>query len=314
VSNGYSSYCLKPEEWKKKQSAAIEQQKQEAARVMEEARQANGQPIEADQLTPGSFRHLMQGMVPAGCSEQCACRGEIANPTDPTKRLSICLDPNRYNQLVKAERQAHEDARRQKYQTLWHQAKGILHADIEAHALTRLATILALPVLQAEFCRYVDSEQWGSLARTVGTSVGVSVPWHDLLDGEKEPAELYALLQEQFQTQRQLKAEAHLEAEADLETEGDLKAQEPEQLLLLCVCLLLAYEAQQTVRFGGETPLLDFVLGHSRTEQPELEEQLEDQEEEQSEQEFQDQPESAPAPEENMEQRRLQGETMGENS
>jgi hypothetical protein len=128
----------------------------------------------------------------------------------------------------------------------------VLKGDVEAKSLARLATLIALPVFQAAFCRYVDAEQWQSLTRMVAVSVGVFVPWDDLLDEEKEDRELYDLLH------------SHLQAQA------------PEKLLLLCACLLLAYEANQVVRFSGETPGLDFVLGRKPEVQPELEEESEE--------------------------------------
>jgi ParB/RepB/Spo0J family partition protein len=248
VTSSYGAYCLKPDEWNRKQAAAIERQKQEAARVMEEARQQKGQPVEVEKLTPGSFRNLTHNTPAAGCCGTCPCRGEMEDAADPTKRIPICLDPARYNELVKAERQANEDARREKYLALWQQARDVLKTDVEDRSLNRLATLIALPVLQAAFCRYVDGEQWASLTRTVGASVGIFVPWDDLLDDEKGDFELYEMLS------------------------GQLEAQAPEKLLLLCACLLLAYEANQVVRFSGETPGIDFALGLTPARQTELEE------------------------------------------
>jgi hypothetical protein len=108
-----------------------------------------------------------------------------------------------------------------------------------------------LPVLQAAFCRYVDPEQWRVLARTIIVNCGAFMPWDDLLDAEKEDGELYA------------------------ELHAQLQAQAPERLLLLCACLLLSYEANQVVRYGGETPGIDFVLGRKPEQQGELDENLE---------------------------------------
>jgi ParB/RepB/Spo0J family partition protein len=257
VTSSYGAYCLKPDEWNKKQEAAIEQQKQEANRVMEEARQQNGQAVEAEKLSPGSYRNLSLASVPAGCSESCHCRSQAADPHDPhdphdpTKKYPICLDPSRLNELLKTEREAKEEARRQTYQALWHRAKEKLQAEIAEQNLSRVTTLLALPVLQAAFCRYMDPEQWQALARTVAVNAGVFVPWDDLLDEETADGELYELLM------------------------GQLEAQKPEKLLLLCACLLLAYEANQVVRFGGETPGIDFVLSRKPEQQRELEEQEE---------------------------------------
>ena len=251
VTSDYNAYCLKPDEWNKKQAAAIELQKQESARIMEEARQQNGAPVEAEKLQPGSFRNLSLASVPAGCSESCPCRSQATDPHDPTKQYPICLNPSRLNELLREERKANEDTRRQQNLDLWQQAKEVLKADVEAKDFKRLAMLLTLPVFRAEFCRYVDEEQWQSLTRLVGSNVGVFVPWDDVLDGDKEDLELYDLLS------------------------GQLATQAPERYLLLGVCLLLAYEANQVVKFGGETPGIDFVLGRKPAQQQELEEETE---------------------------------------
>lgn len=251
VTSGYGSYCLKPQEWKKKQDAAIEQQKQESARILEEARQQKGQPLESDQLAQlpsGSYRAISLGSVPAGCTEACPCRSKVADPHDLTKQFPVCLDPKRLTELIQAQREANEAARRNQYQVLWQDARAVLQADVENRNWSRLATLLSLPVLQAQFCRYVDEEQWQNLTRTVASSLGVLVPWEELLYSDQEDGELYALLHAQLETQA------------------------PEKLLLLCASLLLAYEANQTVRFGGETPGLNFVLGRQPAQQIELDE------------------------------------------
>ena len=77
-------------------------------------------------------------------------------------------------------------------------------------------------------------------------NVGVFVPWDDLLDEDKEDGELYESAAAANWKRRHRK------------------------LLLLCACLLLAYEANQVVRFGGETPGMDFVLGRKPEIQVEL--------------------------------------------
>jgi ParB/RepB/Spo0J family partition protein len=246
VKSGYSSYCLRPDEWKQKQETSIARQQQEAARVLEEARRAGSTTVDTAQLPPSSFRDLSHATPPAGCSAQCPCRSETTGSRDPTKRVPICLNPGRYAELQKQERQAHEEMRRHKYLALWQQARDALKADMETRALGRVATLIALPILQMAFGRYGDGEAWANLARTVSASLGVYVPWDDLLDHEKPDGELYALLRE------------------------PVEGESPEQLLLLCACLLLAYEANGAVRFAGETPRIDFVLGRTEATPPEL--------------------------------------------
>ncbi len=60
VSAQFSAYCLKPAEWKAKNEAAIELQKQESVRVMEEARQNESQTVEAESLPRVQYRNLYQ--------------------------------------------------------------------------------------------------------------------------------------------------------------------------------------------------------------------------------------------------------------
>lgn len=241
VRSGYSSYCLLPIEWKQKQDAAVELKKQEATRVMEDARQEGHTSVETDKLPTGSYRDLTYVTLPSGCSAQCACRGEADDPRDPTCKVSICLDPNRFNGLVQAERQAHEETRRRHFTTLWSGAKDVLCEEQAKSSWRKVASLLALPVLQRHHLHYFDPEAWQHLVRQTGRELDVSLDWEALFDTD-DHAEVFELLQEV----------------------------EPDRLLLFTSCLLLAQEASEAIRFSGTTPNLNFVLGLIEPGQPEL--------------------------------------------
>ena len=247
--SGVSFFCLQPEEWKKKQTLAIERNKQEAAQVLEEAKKQGQSTVETEKLEPASYRDLRYLTLPAGCSAQCACRSEAVDPTDPTKRIPLCLDPNRLHELREAEHQAQRDKRQRRASALWSEAKAVLEAEtsqgkIESGEASKVAALLAWPVLQGRRMRFAgDPEEWEQIARQVGTELGLSLPWDELFDDDTESAQGLALLQ----------------------------ALEPVQLFLLAACLLLAQEAAQMIHGESDAPGLGFVLGHDRVRQLELE-------------------------------------------
>ena len=247
--SGHSFFCLQPEEWKKKQTLAIERNKQEAAQVLEEAKKQGQSTVETGKLKPASYRDLRYLTLPAGCSASCACRGEAVDPTDPTKRIPLCLDPNRLHELREAEQQAQGDKRQRRASALWSEAKAVLEAEtsqgkIESGEASKVAALLAWPVLQGRRMRFAgEPEEWEQIARQVGTDLGLSLTWDELFDADTEAAQELALLQ----------------------------ALEPVQLFLLAACLLLAQEAAQMIHCESEAPGLGFVLGHDRVRQLELE-------------------------------------------
>lgn len=235
VSSGYQSFCLKPDEWLKKQTAALEQQQQEAAQVMEQARKDNSAVVDVEQLKPGTYKDLSYGEPPAGCTPQCPCRGEAVDALDPTKKRAVCLDPERYKGLVQAEREAQEESRRLHYNALWEAAKAKLLADVENGDLRRTVILLALPILRSLYDEYGYAENWRQGVEQIAEELNVSL-LQDFLAAESE-AQAYAAL------------------------DGAMQAGcAPERVLLLCAVLLLAQEAQTAIRYIRETPGLDFVL------------------------------------------------------
>lgn len=242
--SGHGSYCLQPEEWKKKNQAAIELQKQEAARVLEEARSAGRTEVEAGKLPSGSYRDLRWNEQPAGCSTTCACRGKLANPEDPTRPIPICLDPKRHTELVQAEREAQMAAREQSAQILWRDAVEVLRSEFECGDLSKTSLVLCRPILNGENFRYGEPEAWTEVVEQVARDIGMAPP--DSLP-EAEPND-------------------------DVGTPPWITL-EPQRLLLLTACVLLAEEARDAVHYSDQTPEHDFVLGRSKATQPELPEQ-----------------------------------------
>jgi hypothetical protein len=238
VRSGYASYCLLPDEWSKKQEAALARQQEEqneAARVLEEARQENSGVVEVEHLTPGSYKDLSLGDPPAGCSPHCPCYKETADTHDPTKKRPVCLDPNRYKGLVQAEREAEENARRIKFNALWESAKEKLLSDEGDNDLRRVTALIATPILRSMYDENGYVESWRQGVEQIAEELGVSV-LDDFLNADAE-IEAYAALDNAMQN-----------------------GCAPSRVLLLCACLMLAGEARTAIRFIRETPGLDFVL------------------------------------------------------
>ncbi|BCM94132.1 chromosome-partitioning protein Spo0J [Abditibacteriota bacterium] len=242
IASGYGTYCLLPAEWVRKQNEAIERQKQEAARILDEAKRGSDGQVDVAVLPPGSYRDLSYGQMPAGCSASCPCRSESPDPRDPTNMRSICLDPSRFTELAKAERQAHEQARQRKFLALWQDAKTRLVAQVEADDVQSCAAIVLLPLITGQHLRYGGIESWRTQAQQVAQELTLNLPLEMLLGADTLPAQALVALQ-------------------DLEVND---------LLRFLACLLLAQEARGAVHFGGETPLLSFALGFEVTPQEEL--------------------------------------------
>lgn len=268
VASGYASFCLKPAEWRKKQEAAIERAKDEAAqameRVREEARQQeqDGQ-VDVTQLPPSSYRHLTHVEVPQGCTESCPCRQQVADPRDATKMIPVCLNTERFKSLKEAERQAHEEARKRRYTLEWQRAVAALQGELETKQWRKLPVLLCALVLRSG-ARYGNSETWETLARGVAREVGLALPWDELFSTHDEVRTLDAL-------------ESAL-VNDDARSDGEATASEDERnfprssrMLMFATALLLADEASTAVRYGGDTPRLTFILGTNQTQQRELE-------------------------------------------
>jgi hypothetical protein len=243
VRSGYSSYCLLPEEWTKKQEAALSRQRDaehEAARVLEEARKENNGMVEAEHLTPGSYKDLSFGEPPAGCSPNCPCYRETLDPHDPTRKRPVCLDPARYRGLVQAEREAEEQRRRNHFNALWKAARTKLTVDVESKDLRRIVIFIALPILRSMYDEHGYIESWRAGVEEIAHELEVSV-LDDFLNADTE-SEAYTAL--------------------DQATQEGL---EPEKILLLCACLMLADEARAAIRFIRETPGLDYILENKQT-------------------------------------------------
>ena len=240
VTAGYVSYCLKPDEWRRKQEDALEVRKQEAARVMEEAREQGDGTVDTDRLAPGSYRRLSHVHVPAGCSESCPCRGETCDAFNPTEPVAVCLDPPRFEELRDAERKANEELRARRTSQDWKEAMETLQDGDKGFA--RMVSLLVWPHLRGESRAYMEPEKWRAFVQGIAAQLETELPWATVLDRETELSE-------------GLKA---------------LQTVKPECLLLLCAALNLAQEAESAIRFACPIPQLDAVLGRETPRQIEF--------------------------------------------
>jgi ParB/RepB/Spo0J family partition protein len=263
IASGYGSYCLRPDEWLKKQDAALLRQQQEAARVMEQARQDGQAVVEVEKLPSGAYRNLsFVNSLPAGCSGACPCRGEAADPRDPTQRIPICLQPERFQELVRVEREVREVTRQRHYEAQWKDALAALQRESAGGQPRKSTWLLARPLLQP-FHRHftpsrLNADAWPPLLQAVADELGLELP----------VAELAAL------------ADAEETAISSLlELLGRI---EPNRLLLFTAGLQLALDAQNGAHFGIECEGLDLVLERCTTLQPELSDEDGEEDEEES--------------------------------
>ncbi len=268
VASGYASFCLKPPEWHKKQEAAINRQRDEAAQAMDRMReevrqQEQGGQVDVAQLPSGSYRDLTHVELPQGCTGSCPCRKQVSDPHDATKTVLVCLDPERLKTLREAERQAHEQARKRRYTQDWQRAVSVLQSEMEAEQWRKLPVLLCALVLRSG-ARYGSSDAWETLARDVARELGVTLPWEELISTYDESSTLSSL-------ENALAFKNDDPDEEPQVIEETFQAPTPHQLLLFVSALLLADEARMAVRYGGETPRLTFLLGTGEVVQPELE-------------------------------------------
>ena len=168
VVSGYHSYCLKPVEWQRKQTEAIERQKQEAARVLDEAKKGESGEVDTESLPPGSYRDLSHAQLPAGCCEACPCRGDTTDPRDPTqKKPDLSGTGTLCNELVRAERQAHEEARRAQVHRVLARSTASLKRRGSGENIHFLGDIGPLaPRQRRAHLRYGELQSWNELAGT----------------------------------------------------------------------------------------------------------------------------------------------------
>jgi ParB/RepB/Spo0J family partition protein len=277
IKSGPSAYCLRPDEWKRKQQLALEVKQQESARVLEEARQAGKSVVEAKTLAPGSYRDLSYGEPPAGCSPQCPCRSEMEDVRGEGCTRTICLDPERHRALIQAERDAHQAARRQRYESLWKDAVEVLREEWRRGEQPKTVALIAVPLLLGERHHYGRAQEWQDLARGIGRELAIFVPWESLFDDEADDAANLRLLEGrrnvdlEGQNERSEDERSEDERSENEKSEPETTPLDPKRLLLLCAALRIGREASEAARYGGETPFLDFVLGMQTATQTELE-------------------------------------------
>jgi len=284
VASGYAGYCLKPQEWKRKQEETLEREKDENARALEEARrqseartasqadqvetQENGEegnengsqiPL-LNQLPRNSYRDLRFGDLPSGCSPSCSCRGCAMDPyigreaetegegkgEERGARIAICLDPARYNELQREERVRRDEEKRRHFMGKFERALHELHIAWEEGRCAQAVALAFTPFLEGHCSRgtYLSPSQWEEMLERVAKRLGMELPFHRLFAEEADDA--YIL--------RALSGQDNGETEEEVE-----KSFEPLQLVLLGAGVLLALETESAIKYSGQTPMLDFI-------------------------------------------------------
>lgn len=242
ISAQFSAYCLKPSEAKAKNEAAIELQKQEAVRVMEEARQNESQTVESDALPRVQYRNLTHG-EPAGCSEACSCRRQMRDPSDETRTVPICIDPARYDELRQTERQENERQRAAHYEELWNRAMHRCDDEIAGGNQSKPVALLLRSLLMDSRSHYAAPQDYWEKGALLAKELGIDLDWNKLQDTETSTFEELQLIVQV----------------------------EPRKLLLLGVGLLLMQDARAAARFHESAPLLAFILDEPQEAQGEFE-------------------------------------------
>jgi len=298
VASGYASYCLKPQEWKRKQEETLEREKDENARALEEARRQSEartanqtEPVEAqeneeegnengpqlpllNQLPRGSYKDLRFGDLPPGCSPLCSCRGCALDPyvvreegpegeeseRERGARIAICLDPARYSELQREERTRKDEERKRHFMGRFERALHLLHHAWEEGRCAQAVALAFTPFLDGRGVSgaYISPGQWQALLESVAGQLEMKLPFERLFEDDAQDGAVLRALSTQ-------------NSENDGEPEREEEAFEPLQLVLLGAGVLLAREAESASRYGGETPMLDFILPPDATAQTALE-------------------------------------------
>lgn len=284
--NAYSGFCLRPDEWRRKQDEVLEREKDESARVLEEARrqsesqtdsqsqreQQEGETEDPEsgpqlpilsQLPRHSYRDLRFGDLAPGCTSACSCRGcaldphasaeaqavgeeeEGSNENEKRVRVPLCLNPARYAELQREERVRRDEERKRHFTDRFEKALHLLHGDWEEGRCAQAVALAFTPFLEGRCARgaYMAPSQWKELLRRVAEQLEMPLPFERLFEDSTQDGDILRALSQQ-----------------DIEEEGEEEAFEPLQLVLLGAGVLLALEAEGASRYGGETPMLDFVL------------------------------------------------------
>ena len=287
VASGYAGYCLKPQEWKRKQEETLEREKDENTRALEEARRQseahttsqagqketqqneeegneNGPQLPLlNQLPRSSYRDLRFGDLPSGCSSSCSCRGGALDPyvvredgaegqekgDERGARIAICLDPARYNELQREERARRNEEKRRHFMSRFERALHELHIAWEEGRCDQAVALAFTPFLEGHCSRgtYLSPGQWEEILERVAKRLGMELPFHRLFAEEADDGFI-------------LRALSGQDKEDNGETEEEIeKAFEPLQLVLLGAGVLLALETESAIKYSGETPMLDFI-------------------------------------------------------
>ena len=102
--------CLNLEHYRQLQREAAEARKAEVARLEEQAKVKGEAALSLKTLGHGNYVDFGYRTRPSGCSEACPCSKQALNYSGEVE--TVCVDPKRYNGLVRADEKAAGTAKR----------------------------------------------------------------------------------------------------------------------------------------------------------------------------------------------------------
>jgi ParB family transcriptional regulator, chromosome partitioning protein len=143
LQQGHQLLCLRPDEWLKKQELAIQQEQNEAAQVLEEARAQDSSVVNVAELPITAYREVSYG-APEGCDERCPCRGKALLHGS---LVPVCIDMGRYKKLEREQNKRRKDALRARLNALVKEAQEVIDEEQGSGKWQRVALALSYPLL-----------------------------------------------------------------------------------------------------------------------------------------------------------------------
>jgi hypothetical protein len=143
LQQGHQLLCLRPEEWQKKQEAAIQQEHIEAAQVLAEARAKDQSVVDVAELPNTAYRQVSIG-APEGCDERCPCRSKALLHG---ALVPVCMDMGRFKKLEREQNKRRKDALRARLNALVKEAHEVINQEKESGRWQRVALTVSYPLL-----------------------------------------------------------------------------------------------------------------------------------------------------------------------
>jgi ParB/RepB/Spo0J family partition protein len=143
LQQGHHLLCLRPDEWQKKQEAAISQEHDEAAQVLAEARAKDSSVVDVAELPNTAYREVSYG-APEGCDERCPCRAKALIHGD---LVPVCMDMGRFKKLEREQNKRKKDALKTRLAALAKAAHEVIDREKESGQWQRVALLLSYPLL-----------------------------------------------------------------------------------------------------------------------------------------------------------------------